>query len=87
MYTGLLLCPEMPSIGNFRKFENLISLLPIAKVDFHENCSVGSAIFWLFIDTSNSTPASVEVALEHKISTAVQSLSGNPRPYLTFILE
>ena len=62
----------MPYTGNF----------PIAKVDFHENCSVGSAIFCQSIDTSSSTPASVEVALAHKISTAVQSLSGNPRPYL-----
>ena len=51
-------------------------------MDFHENCGVGSAIFWQSTDTSSSTPASVEVALAHKISTAVQSLSGNPRPYL-----
>ena len=72
----------MPSTGNFRKLKNLVSLLPIAKVDFHDNCSVGSAIFWLFIGTSSSTPASVEVALEHKISTAMQSLSENPRPHL-----
>ena len=72
----------MPSTGNFEKLKNLVSLHPIAKVDFHENCSVGSAIFWQCIDTSSSTPAIVEVALEHKILTAVQSLSGNPRPYL-----
>ena len=52
------------------------------KVDFHRNCSVDSAISWQFIGTSSFSRVSIEVAREHKISTAVQSLFGNPRPYL-----